>query len=108
MRFSADSIVLQTGMDTNYILLRLSVTSTRQRYIFIAAMINLAREQNWIQVQPCISSQIKKDGQTILVIQVLSSRNVKNMCIYVIPFAKKSNTVFLSEAYKARFLNLLQ
>ena len=48
MRFSADSIVLQTGMDTNYILLRLSVTSTRQRYIFIAAMINLAREQNWI------------------------------------------------------------
>jgi hypothetical protein len=47
MRFSADSIVLQTsGLNTSYILLRLSVTSTRQRYIFLAAMIRPAREQN--------------------------------------------------------------
>ena len=58
MIFSADNIVLQTsGLNTSYNLLRLSVTSTRQRYTFIAAMIEPAGEQNWIQVQQCISSQ---------------------------------------------------
>ena len=58
MRFSTDSTVLQiSGLNTSYILLRFSVTSARQIFTFIAAMIKPVGEQNWIQVQPCISSQ---------------------------------------------------